>query len=231
MTNKCKITILTGLIAISLLGSRIYFLNSDIALKEEIIEKVEIENNNLYEQLAIANGKVGKYESVMNAFKNIEIKKEDYIYYDIEKLNKSQQEYIQNLCKQFNFSFELVLGIMHSESRFDIDAISYDGSSSGIMQIKYQYADYYANLIGLKDYNLYNFKDNVMLGFSNLIHSRQHFIDLGYTDQESLTYLILGAYNRGIGGMTKYHRENGTIVTKYSKDVLKYKMELEQQIN
>jgi soluble lytic murein transglycosylase-like protein len=204
--------------------------NNTISTQNTEIEKIEKENEVLYKQLSESNSKLAKYEGVMNTIENININEEDYVYYPIENLTVSQQRYIQDLCRRYNFSFEMILGIMRAESNFKTDAVSYDGSSLGIMQIQDQYSSYYGGLIGIEEYDIFNFEDNVLLGFSNLIHSREYWKEKGYTDEQSLIQLILLSYNRGIGGATKYYRENGTMMSEYVKTVINYKFLLEMNL-
>ena len=227
MKHKIIITFLA--MAIGLLMIETYNLNNSIETKEENIKIIENENGDLYEELAESNSKLAKYESIINTIDNIDLLSEhDYEYtYHYVNLTMPQQRFIQDLCFQYDFSYELILGIIYVESRFKRDAVSYNNTSLGIMQVNKNYSDSFANMIGLEEYDLFDFEDNVILGFANLIYSRDYWINQGYTSNEDLTMLILASYNRGIGGTIKYIKNNGTSETNYAYNVLSYKFDLE----
>ena len=95
------------------------------------------------------------------------------------------------------------------------------------MQVNKNYSDSFAEMIGMQEYDLFDFEDNVQIAFANLIYSREYWINQGYTNETDLTMLILASYNRGIGGTIKYSRINGTYETDYAYHVLNYKRLLE----
>ena len=166
---------------------------------------------------------------MISAIENINLLSEteyEYTYYYIN-LTIQQQQFIQNLCFEHNFSYEMVLGIIHSESNFKLDAVSYNNTSLGIMQVNKNYSDSFAEMIGMEEYDLFDFEDNVSLGFANLIYSRNYWINQGYTNEPDLIMLILASYNRGVGGTIKYSRINDTFETNYAHHVLNYKYLLE----
>lgn len=223
-----KLTIMLAMVTI-LLGVNNIQLNSIVEAKNENIKIIENENNKIYKQLAESNSKLAKYESMTNTINNIDLlndKNYEYKYYYVQ-LTMPQQRFIQDLCFQNNFSYELILGIIYAESRFKLDAISYNGTSLGIMQVNKNYSDSFANMIGLEEYDLFDFQDNVMIAFANLVYSRDYWINQGYTSNEDLTMLILASYNRGIGGTIKFIKNNGTFETNYAYSVLGYKFDLE----
>lgn len=227
MKHKMKFVSLT-MITIALLVASVK-INNAISLKEDNIKILKTEIDNLNEDLQDSNSKIAKYESITNTINNIDLLSEneyEYTYHNID-LTISQQQFIQNLCFEHNFSYEMVLGIIHSESRFKLDAVSYNNTSLGIMQINKNYSDSFADIIGLEEYDLFNFEDNVRLGFTNLIYNRDYWVNQGYTNEPDLTMLILASYNRGIGGTVKYGRLNGTYETDYAYHVLNYKYLLE----
>jgi len=221
MKNRKTVMTLTVMtIGIVLLSKNIK-LNNTISVKEAEVELLQNKNKSLEIEIE-------RYESIYNAINNIDLNKNEYTYYDIP-LTVSQQEYIQQLCWKYNFSYELILGIIYAESKFDLNAISYDGSSMGIMEVQDRYSKYYADIIGLDNYNLFNFEDNMLLGITNLIVARNFWINEGYTNQESLTMLIVGSYNKGNMGMKNYYKQTGSYITNYTEIILNYKCELEQQ--
>ena len=228
MNYKQMIIILTMIVA--LLITYNIKIDNAITLKEENIKILENENDDLYKELAKSNSKIAKYEGIINTIDSIDLLSEneyEYTYYNVD-LTIQQQQFIQNLCFEHNFSYEMVLGIIHSESNFKLDAVSYNNTSLGIMQVNKNYSDSFAKMVGLDgEYDLFDFETNVRLGFANLIYSRDYWINQGYTSEEDLTMLVLSSYNRGVGGTIKYGRINGTFETNYAHHVLNYKFLLE----
>jgi len=191
------------------------------------IKIIESENTRLQEELLVANDKIEEYKNITECFVNTDTKKGKYIYYSIDNLTCEQQEYIQNLCWSNDISYEYILAIMKAESNYQIDAISYDGSSMGIMQIQEKYASSWASVIGLENYDLFNFEDNIQLGIAVIVTYRTYWQEQGITDQESLFIYITNSYNCGIEGFKLYIERNGNINRSYSNVVLNYKTQLE----
>lgn len=227
--NKILTVILV--IGIGLLGVKTYALNSSITTNKENVKIIENKNNDLYEQLAIANGKIGKYESIFNAINNIDVNKNDYeyTYYDLP-LTTSQQEYIQNICNSKRLSYTLVYALIKLESNFDLKAVSYSGSI-GICQISNKHKSFIAELSGLTDYDLYNFENNIQMCVSYLMYLKNYWINQGITDDESLYMYILNSYNMGISGYTNYILKNNTLSRSYDQIITKYKIQLETEGN
>ena len=223
-----NITIITLTVVVLLLGTQVKELGDSIQLKDENIKIIKNENTLLTQQLENNNVEIAKYKNIIDSFNDMEIKNMNYVYYPIENLSIPQQEYIQNLCWNNDLSYEYILAIMKAESRYNINAISYDNSSKGIMQVQEKYAKSWADMIGMGEYDLFNFEDNVKLGIAVLVNYRSFWQDKGTTD-ETLFYYMTESYNLGIGGLQKYIKENGTVERGYSKTVLEYKCQLEQQ--
>ena len=174
-------------VAILLLSNQNKTLSNSIEIFKE-------ENTLLTQQLENNVVELAKYKNIIDGFNDMEIKNIDYVYYPIENLSISQQEYIQNLCWNNDLNYEYILAIMKAESRYDVNAISYDGSSMGIMQIQKRYAKSWADMIGMEEYNLFNFEDNVKLGIAVLVNYRSYWQDKGITD-EMLFYYMTESYN------------------------------------
>ena len=75
---------------------------------------------------------------------------------------------------------------MKAESDYNVNAISYDNSSKGIMQVQEKYTKSWAEMIGMEEYDLFNFEDNVKLGIAVLVNYRAYWQSQGITDSESL---------------------------------------------
>lgn len=225
---KLKITIIaTMIIIIALLITTT--ISNAIDLKNEEIKILKNEIDDLYEQLAESNSKVAKYESIVDAINNIDLNKNEYTYYPIENLTISEQEFIYDIAVANNLSYELLLSILKVESGFDKEAVS-ETQDFGISQIHKPYASYWAFVANLEEYDLFDFKDNIKMAVANLATCREYWLEQ-YPDisDEVLVFYMLGSYNRGLAGFTKYCKENNTYITNYAQIVLNYKMQLEQK--
>lgn len=224
MKNRKTVMTLTVLtIGIVLLGKNIK-LNNTISVKDTEIEILQSKNKSLEIELE-------SYRSIINAVNNIDTQKSNYTYYPIENLTIEEQEYIYDIATNNNFSFELILALLKVESNFQKDIISIT-DDWGISQIHRPYAPYYATLANLDEYDLLDFRDNIILSVTNLITCRNYWLNQ-YPDisDEVLVYYILGSYNCGVSGFADYLNQTGTYITDYAEIVLNYKCELEQQIN
>lgn len=81
--------------------------------------------------------------------------------YDSIPLDMDFQEAIFNLCEENQISFELILAVIKTESRFHVDSIGDGGNSIGLMQIQPRWWQGLADANGL---NIYEPIDNVHLG-------------------------------------------------------------------
>lgn len=84
---------------------------------------------------------------------NIEcpIRPYEYTYYDIP-LTDYQQMKIQGMALKNNVPYEIVLGVMYVESRFNADTIGDSGDSIGIMQVQPKW--HYHRMERLEAYDL-----------------------------------------------------------------------------
>ena len=85
-------------------------IDNAISLKDENIKILETEIDGLNEGLQDNNSKIAKYESITNTINNIDLLSEneyEYTYHNID-ITISQQQFIQNLCFKYNFSYEMV---------------------------------------------------------------------------------------------------------------------------
>ena len=131
-----------------------------------------------------------------------------YAFYDVP-LTEGEQIYIQSVCERFNVPYELVLGIMHTESRFDREAVN--GESIGIMQVhtinQVQYQKEFDNL-GVWD--LGNFYQNITAGV---------FI-LSQIETDSVEKQLL-IYNNGLTGANELFKQ-GIYSNSYSDSVIEF---------
>lgn len=136
---------------------------------------------------------------------------EGFVYYDHIKLSYDWQLYTYNLCKEYNVSYEIMLGLMYAESSFKLDNVNYNGTCFGVCQI-HQCHDAYAKSIGIK-----NFKEP-----AGNIRLAVQFIS-GYLKTYNGDYhKALICYNYGTGGAKKHCFNKGIYQTSYSKKVINY---------
>lgn len=135
--------------------------------------------------------------------------KEKYMVYNIP-LSPELQIYTYDLCSEYGLNYELVLSVMKLESNFNINAVSKNKKSTdlGLMQINNLYADFYADLAGLKKYDVFNPYDNIKMGIAGLAHYKRYWQNKGL-EGEKLTKAMLLSYNRGINGAKKYIKKYG----------------------
>lgn len=135
--------------------------------------------------------------------------------YDIPMEGKLQH-HIKDLCDRHNVDMEIVLAIIETESHYEKDAISKDGSAYGLMQIIVTcHKDRMARL-GVT--NILDPYQNVEVGIDVLSY-------LGKTyGTDDIEYLLM-CYNMGEGG-AKAARGKGVIATKYVKEILEAKEEI-----
>lgn len=196
-------------------------LNNSIEAKEENIEIIENEVDDLYEELKNTNQQVREYKNKIDELEQENAELISYKYYENIPLGNSTQRLIQDLCKESEIEYELVLGLLQLESQFNPDLLS-NTNDAGIAQINLRYIEWYAELAELENYNPYDIEHSIKMCIAGLDFYKNDLIKQGLEGEE-LTIMLLGVYNRGNGGMNKYLRENGTIHTVYSNKVLEHR--------
>lgn len=131
--------------------------------------------------------------------------------YDVP-LDGDVQEYILELCNQYEMDPVLVLAVMHVETRFDPAAVSKTGDY-GLMQINKVNHEGYRKILGITDF--LDAKQGALAGIYMLWDLREHY----GCDTENK---ILMAYNRGIGGAKKLWKQ-GIYSNTYTEEVAKAK--------
>lgn len=226
------IFIIVLLIIISIVNNVQHYNSLNILISKNI--KLTNENKEFKNQITELNtytNELLNYKKIYDNTINVNIEKEPNIkYYDIP-LTKSQQEYICMIANQYDISLTFIYGLISLESNFKTDAISYNNTSHGIMQVNKTYANEMAKVAGLNNYNLYNFNDNVQIGIAHLNYLQNYWINKGITSQEDLFYLITLSYNRGISGAKNYIKKHNTMISSYGTIILKYKNNLETKGN
>lgn len=144
--------------------------------------------------------------------------------YDIP-MSPELQEYTYELCEYYCLPYELVLGVIHTESRFIETANS--GSSQGIMQISRGTGNWVSEQVGIRDFDPYDPKQNIAVGVWYLDYLRSYWREQGCLNQDVFSLMLI-SYNRGITGCKNYVEKYG-IENGYVTKVFDYKIMLEQQ--
>lgn len=128
----------------------------------------------------------------------------EYIYYDVP-LTEEQQREIQGFAHKHNVPYEIVLGVMYTESNFRPEAVGDSGNSLGIMQVQPKWHTWRLEETGGSDWM--DAVDNAKVGIHILAEKLE-----SYGNVEK----ALVVYNMGDGGA------RGINSTAYSQKVLNY---------
>lgn len=128
-----------------------------------------------------------------------------YVLYDVP-LSEELQHYTQDLCKQYNVSFPLVLAIMMRESNFRPDVVS-GTDDYGIMQINSCNHEWLEEELGITDW--FDPEQNILAGV---------YILSGIGPYEDV-HKTLMSYNCGPSGARKLWAD-GVKSTAYSRAVV-----------
>lgn len=104
------------------------------------------------------------------------------------------KEEVETFCKEFNLSNTLIYSIIKVESNFNKSAKSQKGAV-GLMQLTPDTAQYIANLLGEKDYDLYSEKVNIRFGCFYVKYLLDRFKN---------TSTAIVAYNAGEGNVKSW---------------------------
>ncbi len=107
------------------------------------------------------------------------------------------KKYVDDSCKAYNIENNFMWSIMRQESAFKPQATSWVGAS-GLMQLMPATAKGEAKRIGLKKYDIYNIKDNILMGASHIAWLKKSFAREDW---------IMAAYNAGSGNARKWLAE------------------------
>lgn len=141
-------------------------------------------------------------------------------------LSEDLQEYIWDICQEYEVSYELVLAIIMIESEFQKDAVSYNKSSLGLMQLNKNTYPELAKDLKIKKFNPFNAKHNVKAGIYYLAQIREELREKDYCDEEILPMMLI-TYHRGRTGAKRYVRKHGTS-SKYVSAIIEQKYEYEK---
>lgn len=136
-----------------------------------------------------------------------------------------QVAFIKAECQKYGLDYGLVYGVIQAESNFELKADS--GSSKGVMQLNKNTYPHLAEDLGISDFDVFDFEDNVQAGVYHLNNMRTYWQEEGYCDEEVFVLMLI-SYNRGIGGCKKYLDQKGIIDDSYVQKVWQYKTAWEQ---
>jgi hypothetical protein len=206
----------------------IIFVNSFINKEYKLLAEdnsVEIEKlEQFIKEFSVVPQEVREYV-------NNEEVEEEFVLLDIP-LSKELQIYTYETCKKYEMDYIFVLSVFATESEFK----SYDksknqvggGYSIGIGQLNENYIKWFGELTKIEKFDIYNDKHNIEGSVAVLKFYRDYWINQGITDEDSLWFYTLGAYNMGIDGYKKYIRSTGEVSRHYDRKVMKNKIKLEQ---
>lgn len=116
-------------------------------------------------------------------------------------------KYLWKKSRESGFSYYLLLAIAKQESNFDTTSVSNTGDY-GLMQINKRTAKGIAAELGLKRYDLMDYKTSIDFSIYHLSGMRAYWDKKGYKGK-SLERMMLLSYNRGIAGAKRYVKKHG----------------------
>ena len=128
-------------------------------------------------------------------------------YFDIS-VPKDTQDYMFELCKQYNVPVALIVAMMERESRFNPDAVSRT-NDYGYMQINKGNFEWLKNTLGIS--NLLDPKENILCGV--------YIISSHLKKNNNNINNALMCYNCGAGGAARLWKQ-GTYSTAYSRAII-----------
>jgi len=134
--------------------------------------------------------------------------------YDVP-LDAEVLEYLTGQCELRGVPVALALAMIETESNYDADAVSADGSCLGLMQISKINTDWLGEELGTTD--LRDARQNIEAGL---------YILAGYLDKYDDIHKALMCYNMGHAGAKRAWKK-GYVTSKYSRKIVARMEELE----
>lgn len=146
----------------------------------------------------------------------VEERKVKYVYFDVP-LDDQLQEYMQDLCVQYDFpAYDVVVALIEHESSFRQGVIS-STDDYGLMQINRCNHEWLKEELGVR--SITDPEDNVRCGI--------YMLQRLYHKYDNIEMALI-AYNRGEGGAARLFRE-GIYTTDYSAEILDGSTRLERR--
>ena len=152
----------------------------------------------LYDDNALLNPKGISYSVKYN---------DNAVYYDIALSNK-KQDYVRQMCKKYNVSFEMVLALMKVESGYKENAKS-KTNDYGIMQINKCNHEWLSEALGITDF---------LDPYQNVMAGTYKFYLL-FNEYGDDTAKVLMAYNMGDTGAGRLW-DKGIYESRYSREIM-----------
>ena len=133
-------------------------------------------------------------------------------------------KYLWKKSRESGFSYYLLLAIAKQESNFDTTCVSNTGDY-GLLQINKRTAKGIAARLGLKKYNLMDYKTSIQFSVYHLSGLRAYWDKKGYKGK-SLERMVLLSYHRGVVGAKRYVKKHGRN-NAYVQNIENYKKQLE----
>lgn len=130
-------------------------------------------------------------------------------YFDVP-LSEDLQDYIFELCEEYEIAPEIIVSMIEKESDFIASEIGDNGKSEGLMQIQRHYHSDRMKKLNVTD--LLNPFDNVTVGIDFFAELLDYY--------EGNTEKALIAYNAGKSGANEHFFCKGIYSNDYSKEVL-----------
>jgi hypothetical protein len=195
----------------------------------EQYKNVNAESNN-------ENVEVENLEQFVDNFSIIseQVKEEyygDFVLFNIP-LSEELQFYTFEMSKKYDTDYMLVMSVFATESEFKSNTKSKNQvggkSSVGIGQLNENYIEWFGELTGIKNFDIYDNRHNIEGSIAVLKFYNDYWKNnVEGISEEDLWYYALNSYNLGIEGFKKYVRNTGKISRSYDKKVLKNKIKLE----
>ena len=149
------------------------------------------------------------------------VHEEDQIWLRDISLDVELQEYIYNKCEEFNFDYDLILGLAWKESTFRTDIVSRT-NDVGLLQINKNNQKWVNEMAG-RSLDLFDPYDNIIAGLLILDNYRQQWIDKGVSATKLIQY-TLNSYNMGVAG----YRNAGYPSRSYDRDIQRKAAEIKE---
>jgi hypothetical protein len=150
------------------------------------------------------------------------------------KLPIDLQEFLWQKCKESNWDYEMILGLLYLESEgFDVKLVSLNTNGSkdlGLAQINNNKKNmlWYAQLSGFNEkFNPFNPKHAICACIEGLNFYREYWRTK--VSEENLVYYVLNSYRMGEVSFGKYIKQKHKIRTDYDKNIFNYKNQLEER--
>lgn len=130
-----------------------------------------------------------------------------YIYYDVP-LSNEFQEYLQDLCNEYEIKYEILLGIIEKESRFNPKVVGSRNTNGtidyGLCQINSAYLGEFAKLSGYKNFDVFNPYHNAKAAIVHMGNLKKQLQDKGMYSYK----MLIITYGYGFQGGLNYAKSH-----------------------